>query len=126
MRWVQLRTLPTDADWLGAVRFHPLDFTDNPLNHTALLLLEKRLLESAENNGYPFARIWLDSIDIQPGGAVSASSSNAGLATWATAHLRASMRRRWRRDSVMTSPRSRHHSEISSRHRSTHPQQWPH
>ncbi|MBL7807289.1 MAG: BamA/TamA family outer membrane protein, partial [Saprospiraceae bacterium] len=37
-----------------------------------LLSWQTRLLEQAENNGYPFARIWLDSVQISDSGLVSA------------------------------------------------------
>lgn len=73
MHWLQLRLAPgADLNWLDAAGFRPHYFQEAPLRHDVLLNLEKRLLENAENNGYPFAAIWLDSIRIAETGAVSA------------------------------------------------------
>ncbi|MBL7784119.1 MAG: hypothetical protein JNM22_22975, partial [Saprospiraceae bacterium] len=74
MRWVRLQ--PADDTetlrWLEAAGFREKLFTDAPLHYDALLALERELLEQAENNGYPFARVWLDSIDVQANGSVQA------------------------------------------------------
>lgn len=73
MYWVQLR--PADDDnqaWLAAAGFRDKLFSDKPLRYEALLQLERALLEQAENNGYPFAQVWLDSIEVVENGAVSA------------------------------------------------------
>lgn len=73
MRWVRLR--PADDDnqaWLAAAGFREKLFTDSPLRYDVLLATERALLEQAENNGYPFAQVWLDSIEVAESGAVSA------------------------------------------------------
>ncbi len=73
MRWVRLR--PADDDnqaWLAAAGFREKLFTDSPLRYDVLLKTERALLEQAENNGYPFAQVWLDSIEVAENGAVSA------------------------------------------------------
>ena len=73
MYWVQLRIgAGVDPEWLEAVRFRARPFQEAPLRHDALLALEKRLLEYAENNGYPFAAVWLDSVRVQAEGGVTA------------------------------------------------------
>jgi len=73
MRWVQLR--PDGEEnrrWLEAAGYREKLFTNVPLQYDALLELERALLEQAENNGYPFARVWLDSVEVQGNGRVSA------------------------------------------------------
>ena len=73
MRWLQLR--PADDDnqaWLAAAGFREKLFTDAPLRYDVLLNMERRMLEQAENNGYPFAQVWLDSIEVAENGDVSA------------------------------------------------------
>lgn len=73
MRWVQLRPANSEnGDWLEAARFRASLFSDKPLRHDVLLKLQEDILKQAENNGYPFAQIWLDSIEVQPDGGVSA------------------------------------------------------
>jgi outer membrane protein assembly factor BamA len=74
MRWVSLRagTGFADENWLAAAGFRVKNFTDKPLRPASVLKLEQAVLEQAENNGYPFASVWLDSVMIQDGGRVSA------------------------------------------------------
>jgi outer membrane protein assembly factor BamA len=73
MRWVQLRPdSEENRRWLEAAGYREKLFTDVPLRYDRLLKLEGALLEQAENNGYPFARVWLDSVEVQGNGRVSA------------------------------------------------------
>lgn len=73
MRWVRLRPaagLP--AAWLEGAGFRENRFAGKPLRHRAVLRLENALLERAENDGYPFAAVWLDSVEVAADGGVSA------------------------------------------------------
>ncbi len=73
MRWVSLRPASRDDDnWLSAVGFREKLFTEKPLRHDLLLKLQQRLLETAENDGYPFAQVFLDSVQVQTDGGVTA------------------------------------------------------
>lgn len=73
LRWVQLRPdTVVQERWLDAVGFNQRSFRGTPLRHDALLLLQKRLLEYAEERGYPFAAVWLDSLRLDAEGNVSA------------------------------------------------------
>lgn len=73
MRWVALRPLAAaDRAWLEAAGFQEKNFTKKTLRYDALLSLEKRVLEHFENNGYPFASVWLDSVRVDSAGGVSA------------------------------------------------------
>lgn len=74
MRWVRLRPADDQTDaWLEAAGFREKLFTGRPLHHRALLRLENALLERAENDGYPFAAIRLDSVALAPDGGVTAA-----------------------------------------------------
>lgn len=74
MYWLQLRPAATEpARWLEAAGFREKLFSGKPLRYDALLRLQTRVLEQAENNGYPFAAIRLDSIETRPDGGVSAA-----------------------------------------------------
>lgn len=48
-------------------------WTDRSLNPAQIARVSEKLLQWAENNGYPFARVWLDAISISDEGAVSGS-----------------------------------------------------
>jgi len=74
MRWVSLRTGTgfENESWLDAAGYSPKKFADKPLRHEAILKLEQAILEQAENNGYPFAAVWLDSIEFRENGLVTA------------------------------------------------------
>jgi hypothetical protein len=74
MRWVSLRAGAGfgKENWLDAAGFRVKNFTDKPLRYNSVLKLEQSILEQAENNGYPFAAVWLDSVRVQEDGQVSA------------------------------------------------------
>jgi outer membrane protein assembly factor BamA len=59
-------------NWLRNVRFSEKNFRNKPLAAPQLLRLQQQLLEQAENNGYPFAALWLDSLRMAPNGRVTA------------------------------------------------------
>lgn len=73
VRWVQLRPGTGDhAAWLEAAGYRARNFYEKPLRYDALLVLEQRVLEQAENHGYPFATVGLDSVTVTDDGGVSA------------------------------------------------------
>lgn len=63
-QWAQITTQPTDADILEAVRWKNTAFTNTPLSFQALQGWQERILNHLEETGYPFARIYLDSIQL--------------------------------------------------------------
>jgi outer membrane protein assembly factor BamA len=63
--WVQLRTNNLDKTALNAAGYSQKDFINKRVNFSQLNLLQQRLLTYFENNGYPFASVYLDSIDMQ-------------------------------------------------------------
>ena len=73
LRWVQLRpSAQITRGWLAAAGFREKHFGEKPLRHELILNVQTRLLATAENNGYPFAQVWLDSLDLAADGGVSA------------------------------------------------------
>ncbi|MCC6462837.1 MAG: BamA/TamA family outer membrane protein [Saprospiraceae bacterium] len=72
--WLRLR--PAGAEnqrWLEAAGFREKLFSGKALRYDLLLRQQEAILEQAENNGYPFAAVRLDSIELQADGAVSAA-----------------------------------------------------
>lgn len=73
MHWVALGVADHESDlWVSAAGYREKLFTNRPLHFEDVLKLEQRILVQAENNGYPFAQVWLDSVEVRPNGAVSA------------------------------------------------------
>lgn len=61
-QWVQLNTNAIDQQVLAAVGYMPKTFLNKPLNMAQLQSLQVGLLKHYEKNGYPFVKIYLDSI----------------------------------------------------------------
>ncbi len=70
--WVQLRLPQAELRWLDALGLRDRPTSGSPLRYDQLLRWESQLLERAENRGYPFAALYLDSLLLQPDGGVSA------------------------------------------------------
>ncbi|MFN3529781.1 MAG: hypothetical protein ACK417_07660 [Bacteroidia bacterium] len=61
-RWTQLNTSGIPADYLANTGFRYRDFENQPLNITELDQLIAALLRQAENEGFPFAQFFFDSL----------------------------------------------------------------
>ncbi len=74
MHWVSLQAGAgfSNEHWLSAAGFREKKFRGKALRHEEVLKIEQAVLEQAENNGYPFATVWLDSVVVDTSGAVSA------------------------------------------------------
>lgn len=70
--WAQLGTAQADNAVLQAVGWRPQSFNGQPLNFTELRRWQDRVITYLENNGYPFARVWLDSVQVETADQVSA------------------------------------------------------
>jgi outer membrane protein assembly factor BamA len=64
-QWAQIATQPADADLLSALRWKESTFSNTPLSFQALQDWQQRILNYLEETGYPFARIYLDSIQLE-------------------------------------------------------------
>ena len=53
-----------DPKALSAIGYRTSTLDNKPLDHQRIRDIQDRLLVYAENNGFPFARVWLDSIQI--------------------------------------------------------------
>jgi outer membrane protein assembly factor BamA len=60
-KWGKLRNGNVDAAFLTQIGFRERLLNGKPLLASEIFEIEERLLNYAENNGYPFARVWLDS-----------------------------------------------------------------
>ena len=63
-KWATINTGRTDAQLLAISGWNEKTFTDRPINFDQLKIFQDRMLVYLENNGYPFAKIFLDSIDL--------------------------------------------------------------
>ncbi|MBD0331354.1 MAG: hypothetical protein ICV66_01740, partial [Chitinophagaceae bacterium] len=63
-RWAHIITQHTDEDILQSIRWNSSSFSNNPMNFTTLQLWQQRILNYLEENGHPFAKVYLDSIDL--------------------------------------------------------------
>ena len=65
--WMELKNGNVEPDFLDAVGFRERLYRKQSFNYREVVKLQESLLEYAENNGYPFAMVWLDSIQIRNG-----------------------------------------------------------
>ncbi len=71
-KWGKLRNGNVNDAFLAQIGFRERLLDGKPLLSTEIFDIEERLLNYAENNGYPFARVWLDSL-VTKNGEVSAA-----------------------------------------------------
>ena len=77
--WIQLRTNNIDKSLLSKVGFAAKNFAEKPLNISEIDLLKERLLTYYENEGFPFAAVYLDSIAINDDKISASLMVNQGL-----------------------------------------------
>jgi outer membrane protein assembly factor BamA len=63
-KWLSLRTTNIPPYILDAIGYRARGYNNKPVNMVKLLELQEELLVYAENHGYPFARVGLDSIQL--------------------------------------------------------------
>jgi len=63
-KWTRLRTLPEDEALLQAIRWNSNAFINKPLSFADWQSRQQQLLNYMEESGYPFARIYLDSVTL--------------------------------------------------------------
>lgn len=63
-RWIELNTDSADKKMLASIGWRDNTFMDDPLSFTKVHYWQERMLDYYENNGYPFARVALDSLTI--------------------------------------------------------------
>lgn len=73
MQWVSLRPADsTSAYWAHEAGFREKMFRGKPLRAETVAEAKQKILETAENSGYPFAAVWLDSLNLRDDGRTSA------------------------------------------------------
>jgi outer membrane protein assembly factor BamA len=63
-KWRSLKADSIPLDWLNAAGYREKNFNNQVLNIQAVQQMQERLLNKLENNGYPFAKIYLDSFSM--------------------------------------------------------------
>jgi outer membrane protein assembly factor BamA len=64
-KWARIQTMPKDDALLQAIRWPTNSFSGKGFDFPAFQAWQEKLMNYLEENGYPFARIFLDSISIQ-------------------------------------------------------------
>lgn len=64
-QWARLDTRFVDPALLQATGWRDRNFIDKPMDFVQLRNWQERCLDYLENNGYPFARIFLDSLQVE-------------------------------------------------------------
>jgi outer membrane protein assembly factor BamA len=77
-KWVQLSADSIDKKVLEAGGYFSGDFSNKPVNFKQVQVLKERILGYYENNGYPFAAVYLDSIKMNNNDMTAALKVNAG------------------------------------------------
>ncbi len=77
--WVQLATHNIDKQALDAAGFVQRNFSNKPLNIGQVQGLQERLIRFYENQGYPFAAVSLDSIQIEEGSMQATLRADKGV-----------------------------------------------
>lgn len=62
--WAKLENGNVEAVFLSQIGFRERLYNGKPFHYKEVLKLQESLLAYAENNGYPFASVWLDSIQV--------------------------------------------------------------
>ena len=63
--WAQLDAKNIEAPILDAIGWREKMFANKPIDFTQVQLWEERILNHLENTGYPFARVYLDSLQLE-------------------------------------------------------------
>ena len=66
--WLELSPGNVEEGLLSAAGFRERLYRGQPFRYPQLRKLQERLLDYMENHGYPFAAVWLDSIQVGSGG----------------------------------------------------------
>lgn len=71
--WASLSLDSVPAALLNAAGINGSDFSNRPVNPLELSRLSEKILTYYEQNGFPFAKVWLDSLQQLPGKRIAAS-----------------------------------------------------
>jgi len=71
-RWTEIKTDSVNPSLLNAVGWRQKTFPGKPIDFTQLQSWEEKIINYLENNGHPFAKVFLDSLQILDDNRVSA------------------------------------------------------
>lgn len=77
-KWSQLRADSIPQEWLNASGYREKNFNNQVLNMQAVQQMQERLLNKLENSGYPFAKVFLDSLQFSDNGIRAVLKLNKG------------------------------------------------
>ncbi len=77
-RWAQLAATTVEPSILDAIGWREKMFADKPIDFTQVQLWEERILSHLENTGYPFARVYLDSLKLDSDNVSASLKVNKG------------------------------------------------
>ncbi len=63
--WATLKNGNVEEAFLSQVGYRERLYSNKPFNYREVVALQESLLQYAENNGFPFAAVWLDSIEVE-------------------------------------------------------------
>lgn len=63
--WAQLDAKKVESSILDAIGWREKMFANKPIDFTQVQIWEERILSYLENTGYPFARVYLDSLQLE-------------------------------------------------------------
>jgi outer membrane protein assembly factor BamA len=63
-KWAQVDASGIDVGLLQAIGWREKQFNDKPMDFTEVRLWQDRILNYLENNGHPFAKVYLDSLQL--------------------------------------------------------------
>ena len=69
-RWAKIDTRNTDPTLLSAAAWNDRSFASHPMDMRVFRDRQQLMLDYLENNGYPFAKVGLDSIVLRDSGDV--------------------------------------------------------
>ena len=72
-RWAQINTKSVDPGLLSAVAWNERSFSHRPMDFGQFRARQQLMLDYLEDNGYPFAKISLDSVRLNENGEVAAN-----------------------------------------------------
>ncbi len=77
--WIRLGTSGIEAKALEQSGFLQKNYDNKPLNPAQLLVMQQRMLAYFENTGYPFASVYLDSIQLHNDSISAVLKANKGV-----------------------------------------------
>jgi outer membrane protein assembly factor BamA len=63
--WAQLDVKYVEPSLLDAIGWRDKMFSNTPMDFSQVHLVEEKMLNQLENNGYPFAKVYLDSLQLE-------------------------------------------------------------